>query len=391
MLNRTITYGFLRALKLLRYGSLTVVLPDGKEYVFSGSEPGATATFRLASWDVIPHLLHKGDIGLAQDYQKGLWEADDLCAFMTVGLKNEEALERYIYGNMFAQAVAKLSYVFRRNSLSGSKKNIQAHYDLGNEFYRLWLDPSMTYSAALFENADTKGEEPLQAAQHRKYDRLIDRMTSSGDILEIGCGWGGFAERALARADYRIKGLTLSQEQKNYADTRLKDMPVTIALQDYRHETQRYDSIISIEMFEAVGEAYWPEYFKKLAASLHRHGRALVQTITIKEDYFESYRKGGDFIRTYIFPGGMLPSAERFREQAQKAGLWMADQFQFGQHYACTLQHWLSGFDMRISQIRALGFDDSFIRLWRLYLAACAASFHVGRTDVMQVELRHAS
>ncbi|MDX1923017.1 MAG: cyclopropane-fatty-acyl-phospholipid synthase family protein [Alphaproteobacteria bacterium] len=387
MLNQTITYGFLKALALLRYGTLTVVLPNGKSHVFSGSEPGAVATLRLYSWDVIPNMARKGDIGLAEDYRKGLWDADDLYAFMMVGLKNEAALEQYIYGNFLSRALVKLSYVFRRNTMQGSKKNIEAHYDLGNAFYSLWLDPSMTYSAALFDGHD----QSLEQAQHNKYDRLVDRMLPSGDVLEIGCGWGGFAERAVARGDYRIKGLTLSHEQKHYADTRLKDKPVQIALQDYRHEKQQYDNIVSIEMFEAVGEEYWGDYFKKLGEGLRRQGRALVQTILIQEKYFESYRKGGDFIRTYIFPGGMLPSAERFAAEAQKVGLRIADQFHFGTHYAQTLRRWLANFDTKIAEVRALGFDDAFIRLWRLYLAACAASFDVGRTDVMQVELRHAT
>lgn len=387
MLDQTMTYGFLKALNLVRYGTLKVVLPNGKQHVFEGPEKGAQATLRLHSWRVVPNMAQKGDIGLADDYRKGLWDADDLTAFMMIGLKNEDALDQYIYGNFFSRALAKLAYVLRRNSVSGSKKNIEAHYDLGNAFYQLWLDPSMTYSSALFES----GHDDLHKAQHNKYDRLIERMQPSGDVLEIGCGWGGFVERALARGDYRVKGLTLSQEQKHYADRRLSGGPATIALQDYRHEEARYDHIVSIEMFEAVGEEYWPVYFKKLANSLKDKGRALIQSILIQEKYFESYRKGGDFIRTYIFPGGMLPSAERFRDHAEKAGLRITDQFHFGQHYAQTLQNWLTRFEGVLPEVRALGFDDAFIRLWRLYLAACAASFKVERTDVMQVELRHAA
>lgn len=387
MLHKTMTYGFLKALNLLRYGTLKVILPNGREYCFEGKDKGEVATLRLHSWNVIPNLAHKGDIGLAEDYRKGLWDADDLTAFLTIGLKNEEALEQYIYGHFFSRALAKLSYVFRRNSLGGSKKNIEAHYDLGNDFYRLWLDPSMTYSAALFHSQD----ETLHDAQANKYDRILNRMKPSGDVLEIGCGWGGFADRACARGDYRIKGLTLSHEQKRYAEARLNDKPAEIALQDYRHESGQYDNIVSIEMFEAVGEEYWPQYFRKLGESLKARGRALIQTITIQDAYFESYRQGGDFIRTYIFPGGMLPSVARFREQAEGAGLCIADQFQFGQHYAETLQRWLDAFDARLTDVRALGFDEAFIRLWRLYLAACTASFRVGRTDVMQVELRHAA
>lgn len=387
MLHQTITYGFLKALNLLQHGTLKVILPNGKEYVFEGPEKGEKATLRLLSWSVIPNLAQKGDIGLADDYRKGLWDADDLTSFLIIGLKNEQALDKYIYGHFFSRALVKLSYFLRRNSVKGSQRNIEAHYDLGNYFYQLWLDPSMTYSSAIFSEEN----EALHSAQQNKYDRLINRMQPSGDVLEIGCGWGGFAERACQRGDYRIKGLTLSREQKRYADARLSEKPATIALQDYRLEKGRYDNIVSIEMFEAVGEEYWPSYFNKLGESLKYKGRALVQTITIEEKYFESYRRGGDFIRTYIFPGGMLPSAERFRRQAEKSGLRIADQFHFGQHYAQTLQCWLAAFDARVPDVRALGFDDAFIRLWRLYLSACIASFRVGRTDVMQVELRHAA
>lgn len=387
MLDKTITYGFLKALEMLRYGCLTVVLPNARTHVFSGPLKGERATLTLHSWAVIADLARKGDIGLAENYQRGLWDADDLSAFIAIGLKNEEALDQYIYGNVFFRSLTRLSYFFRANSLRGSKRNIAAHYDLGNAFYQLWLDNSMTYSAALFDGKN----DNLENAQHKKYDRIIDRLLPSGDLLEVGCGWGGFADRALAQRDYRIKGLTLSQEQKRYADERLKEKPAAIALQDYRHESGRYDNIVSIEMFEAVGEEYWPDYFKKIATSLKQKGRALVQTILIDEKYFESYRAGGDFIRTYIFPGGMLPSAERFRDCAERHGLAVHDEFHFGGDYAMTLRHWLSAFDAKVQEVRALGYDDGFIRLWRLYLAACAASFDVGRTDVMQVELRHAA
>lgn len=386
MFDKTITYGFLKALERLVYGVLKVVTPDGKTHVFSGKDKGESATFIIKDWRVIPTLMKDGDIGLAETYRKGWWDADDLAAFMTVGLKNETALDEYIYGNAFSRLIAKLSYVFRRNTVTGSKRNIQAHYDLGNDFYKLWLDPSMTYSSALFKQSD----EHLQQAQYNKYDRVIERLHPTGDVLEIGCGWGGFAERALQSRDYAIKGLTLSHEQKAFADNRLNEK-ASIALQDYRHEEGRYDNIVSIEMFEAVGEEYWQGYFEKISQSLKKNGRAMVQTITIDEKYFESYRKGGDFIRTYIFPGGMLPSKERFAAAAKNAGLMVADQFQFGQDYAKTLLQWLANFDAQVVHVRALGFDEAFIRLWRLYLAACIGSFRVGRTSVMQAELQHAA
>jgi len=387
MLEKTITAGFLKTLEHLHYGQPTVQTPDGKVHGFSGHEKGETATFTINDWRVIPTLLQQGDIGLAETYRNGLWEADDLAAFMTLCLKNEAALEAYIKGHPFSRCLARLSYLFRRNTLNGSKRNIEAHYDLGNAFYALWLDPSMTYSSALFQSQG----EALQQAQANKYQRILERLHPSGNVLEIGCGWGGFAEHALQQRDYGMKGLTLSHQQKQLAEQRVAGK-ATIALQDYRHEEGRYDNIVSIEMFEAVGEAYWQSYFTKLAQCLKKQGRAMVQTITIAERYFENYRKGGDFIRTYIFPGGMLPSQERFTEQAKRAGLVLAaEPFHFGQDYALTLQKWLANFEARLAEVRALGFDERFIKIWRLYLAGCIGSFRTGRTSVMQAELRHAA
>ena len=244
----------------------------------------------------------------------------------------------------------------------------------------------MTYSSAIFKSP----MENLTAAQHNKYDRIIDRMeTDSGRLLEVGCGWGGFADRALQQGDYDIKGITLSEEQHNYAAERL-GQNASIALEDYRHQKGKYDRLVSIEMFEAVGERYWPVYFKKMKELLAEKGKAVIQTITINEQDFDDYRVGGDFIRTYIFPGGMLPAPSKFREQAEKAGLRVNDEYYFGQDYARTLDCWLKSFDAKKEEIKNMGFDEGFIRLWRFYLAACSAGFKTGRTDVMQVELAHA-
>jgi cyclopropane-fatty-acyl-phospholipid synthase len=282
--------------------------------------------------------------------------------------------------------LSALFYLFRLNTIKGSKKNIHAHYDLGNAFYSLWLDPSMTYSSALYQSE----QDSLTQAQYNKYDRMLDCINhQSGRLLEVGCGWGGLAERAIHKGDYDIKGITLSEEQHDFAQARLgKD--VKIVLEDYRHQTGLYDHIISIEMFEAVGERFWPTYFQKLKSLLAKNGKAVIQTITINEHDFPNYRKGGDFIRSFIFPGGMLPSVSRFKQEAEKAGLKAHEPYKFGHDYARTLETWLENFDKQKQQVRALGFDDGFIRLWRFYLAACAAGFRTNKTDVMQMELTHA-
>jgi cyclopropane-fatty-acyl-phospholipid synthase len=385
MFDKTITRQFLKALEHLESGSMDVTTPDGKLHQFKGDKESVHSTLILNDWRAISVFATKGDIGFAEAYRDGWWDSDDLANLFIVGLQNDAALEKYIYGGILGQIASRISYLFTRNTLGGSKKNIHAHYDLGNEFYQLWLDESMTYSSALF----TSPTEDLTAAQHNKYDRIIDRLSSSGRVLEVGCGWGGFAERALHRNDYEIKGLTISHAQHAYATQRLGGS-AKIALEDYRLQEGKYNSIVSIEMFEAVGEKFWPVYFGKLKSLLADKGKAVIQTITIGEDYFERYRMGGDMIRTYIFPGGMLPSQQRFSEESAKAGLIITDTHTFGNDYARTLEHWRTQFEHKLAEVRALGFDEKFIRLWRFYLTCCIASFTVGRTNVMQVELSHA-
>lgn len=386
MFEKRITHRFLEALSHIEHGSIRVTTPDGKAHEYSGQHPGVQADITLHDWRAIPALAASGDIGFAEGYRDGWWSSDNLVNLFYLGLQNESALQPYIYGGVFARIASRFAYFFTQNSMRGSRRNIHAHYDLGNDFYALWLDATMTYSAAIFAD---EGED-LIPAQHRKYDRIIERIRPSGNVLEIGCGWGGFAERALESGDYAIKGLTLSEEQRDYAGERLKNR-ANIALEDYRLQSGRFDSIVSIEMFEAVGEKYWPVYFGKLKSLLASGGKAVIQTITIGERYFPAYRKGGDAIRTFIFPGGMLPSPTRFQEESRKAGLTLTDRFAFGQHYARTLEHWLERFEARLPQVRALGFDEKFIRMWRFYLTCCIASFRIGRTDVMQVELQHAA
>ena len=386
MLARFASDNFLKSLDRLEFGVLELATPDGRRHIFEGKNPGARAQLQMHDWRVVSNMAVKGDVGFAEDYRSGFWETDNLQNLITLGIQNDGIASRYIFGSRFFQVMACLSCMLRRNTVKGSKANIHQHYDLGNDFYALWLDPSMTYSSALFKNPG----ENLEQAQNNKYDRILERLGgTSGSLLEIGCGWGGFAERAGASGDFAVKGITLSKEQFQYARRRLGQR-ADIALEDYRHQQGRFDHIVSIEMFEAVGEQYWPTYFSKLGGLLKQGGTAVIQTITIEDSRFELYRRTSDFIRSYIFPGGMLPGPARFAQEAGKAGLRINDQYCFGQDYAQTLELWLAQFDEKRESIKSMGFDDGFIRLWRFYLAACIAGFRTGRTNVMQAELQHA-
>ena len=386
MFSKKISNQLFKQLDSMESGSLKIITPDGQERHFEGRHAGEKATLEFRDWSVIGNMIRKGDIGFAEDYRAGKWDTDNLAALTTLGLRNRTAMDKLVNGKKISQALAMLSYLFKMNSIKGSKRNIHAHYDLGNEFYKLWLDPSMTYSSAIFKS----NEESLTQAQYNKYDRILNCLnTTSGNILEIGCGWGGFAERANSNGDFKVKGITLSDEQYDYARNRLGGAS-NIVLEDYRHQNGKFDHIVSIEMFEAVGEKYWSTYFGKIASLLNQKGKAVIQTITMNDADFPSYRRGSDFIRSYIFPGGMLPSPTRFIQEAKKAGLKVGIPFYFAQDYAKTLEIWLENFDAKREEIIAMGFDEGFIRLWRFYLAGCIAGFRTERTNVMQIELSHA-
>lgn len=386
MLVQIATDQLLRRLDNVERGTLRLVTPEGHERVFAGREKGSSAALNLHDWGVLSAFARNGDIGLAEGYRHGKWDTPDLQALMNFGLENRRALQGLSLGAGIYRRLASLSYLLRMNTLRGSRRNIHAHYDLGNDFYRLWLDSTMTYSSALYKT----GEETLVQAQHNKYDRIIDVMDcASGSVLEIGCGWGGFAERVLMRGDYGVKGITLSTEQRDYARMRLGDR-AHIALEDYRTQTGLYDRIVSIEMFEAVGERFWPTYFGAVGRLMKNGGCAVVQTITMNDQDFDRYKRGGDFIRSFIFPGGMLPSPAAFRRSAAQTGLVVGNEFFFGRDYARTLETWLATFDHKRDAVLALGYDEGFIRLWRMYLSACAAAFNTGHINVMQAELRHA-
>jgi Cyclopropane fatty acid synthase and related methyltransferases len=373
-------------LSRLQCGSLEFVAPDGSTRIATGPLPGPKARFAIRDWSVLRHIVQRGDIALGEDYIDGAWDTDSIDALIQLFLLNMDALGNLAHGGFFSRMALVISDRFvRRNSLGGAKRNIEAHYDVGNDFYALWLDKSMTYSSALFA-----GTAPnLETAQSNKYERILERLAGCGkSVLEIGCGWGGFAEKAVAYGR-EVTGLTISPSQFKFASERLKGA-ADIQLEDYRKTKGRFDSIVSIEMFEAVGEQYWPAYFRTLAERLKREGRAIVQTITVRDDLFSMYRLRSDFIRHYVFPGGMLPSLQRFREEAEKAGLKVVDQFAFGKDYAKTLREWSARMTLKTPEIKAMGHDDRFLRNWQYYLNICAAAFEVGRTDVVQVELVHA-
>jgi len=384
MINRMITHALLDRLSQAPYGQLTVITPDGVSRVLGGVGEGACTQVTLMDWGVARLLIRKGDIGLAEAYRDGRLVCPDLTQLFLFGMQNQAVMGTVMDGGKIGILWSRFRYWLNRNTPSGSQQNIHAHYDIGNDFYRLWLDPSMTYSSALF-HSDT---DTLEVAQQQKYDRIINRLGTSGSVLEIGCGWGGFADRALQKGDFSLKGLTISDEQFAYATERLGGR-ATIALEDYRHQVGQYDHIVSIEMFEAVGEAYWPTYFKAIKSLLAKGGNAIIQTIDIADDCFDRYRRTGDAIRTFIFPGGMLPSPSRFQAEAQRAGLTVTDRFSFGLDYAKTLGLWLSQFERVGDDLMAMGFDQAFIRLWRFYLTLCRAGFLFQRTDVCQWELSH--
>jgi cyclopropane-fatty-acyl-phospholipid synthase len=385
-------------LQRLTHGTLDLQLPGGTVCHFVGREqPDAVrAAITVHDERVFGALLKSGDIGLAESFFEGGWTTPDLPALLRLGLLNRQALEQAIYGSRIGSLLYRLVHLLRRNTRAGSRRNIHAHYDLGNRFYRLWLDGSMNYSSAWFGGDRS---QPLEQAQVAKMARALDEagVAAGSRVLEIGCGWGAVAEQA-ARRGAHLTGVTLSTEQLAYAQQRLADagLPerVDLRLQDYRDITatlaQPFDAIVSIEMFEAVGREYWASYFQTVKRCLAEDGRACIQTITIADEHFERYLRSTDFIQQYVFPGGLLPSPGAFRAEAEKAGLVVERELRFGTDYAHTLRLWRHTFLEQLPQVRAQGFDTRFVRLWEFYLAYCEAAFDAGSTDVIQFTLRHA-
>ena len=381
----------LKLLSQLNHGALHLQLPDGQSAHFG--DDSYPITLHLRDWTMFDAVMKSGDIGFAETYIADGWTTDNLTGLIELFIRNRDQVESLIYGKWWGNLLYRVRHLFNRNSRSGSRKNIHAHYDIGNDFYRLWLDPSMTYSSALFDHTNT---EDLHAGQLAKYRRIVQQLqVQHGDnVLEIGCGWGGFAEVAVQEAGAHVTGLTLSTEQLHYAQNRLAaaelDQHTDLKLMDYRDCNGEYDAIASIEMFEAVGEAYWPNYFECVARNLKQGGRACIQTIVIADELFERYRSSTDFIQQYIFPGGMLPSPQVFRAQAAKQGLKVVDEFAFGLDYARTLVEWRTAFHEKLRQVRAQGFDERFVLTWEFYLCYCEAAFRAGSTNVMHFTLEKA-
>ena len=376
--------------KGIKRGRLDFVLPDGRVFRAEGPDPGPVAVLTIFHPDTFTRLIREGDLGFCDAYLDGWWSSPDLQAFLDFLHSDNQDLYDGFPGMFLVRAYERLRHWMNSNSKRQAKKNISYHYDLGNDFYALWLDDTMTYSSALFDG----GQDSLEAAQTRKYQSLVDQMgVQPGDhVLEIGCGWGGFAEYAAKERGLRVTGLTISKEQLSYARERIEKVGlsdlVDLKLQDYRDETGQYDGIASIEMFEAVGEKYWPVYFNKVRDCLKPGKQATLQIITIQEKRFEIYRKGVDFIQKYIFPGGMLPSRSALLAEIEQAGLQFETSLEFGDSYSQTLRRWYDRFNDRWDEVEALGFDDRFRRMWNFYLTSCAGAFHGGNCDVTQITVK---
>ena len=374
-------------LERLAGGCVTIDLPDGRRVRVG--EGAHAANLIVRDWQVFERIIGKGSIGFAECWMEGLWETDQLAALLTLMARNRSTLERAIHGNALRLVAYRIWHWLRANSRRGSKKNIEAHYDLGNEFYGLWLDETMTYSSARF----TAPDMPLEEAQREKYRRILQRLQPQAGqrILEVGCGWGGFAEVATTEFQCHVHGLTLSPSQLAWAQQRAErggfaDRAI-FELRDYRDVSGQFDHIVSIEMIEAVGEEYWPTYFAKLHECVAPNGRIVIQGITIAHYLFAHYRNDVDFIQRYIFPGGMLLSPHVLSEQAQRAGLKLVGEEAFGLDYARTLADWMARFNKVRDAVLAQGFDERFVRMWQFYLAYCEAGFRAGSTDVHHFEL----
>jgi len=373
-------------LSRIEAGELRAVFPSNFQKVYSGGQVGPTADIQINSWKLVPRLLLSGDMGLAESFLSGEWETSNLTQLILLGDINERALGNAVTPSKFINLIEKLRHQRRDNSKRGSRRNIAAHYDLGNEFYSHWLDNTMSYSSALFTDF---GEE-LEVGQNRKYQRLAKalKLKEGDQVLEIGCGWGGFAEIAAKEYKCNVVGITLSNEQAKFAQRRMKENQlsnlVDIRIEDYRDVQGSFDKIVSIEMFEAVGEEHWRNYFETIKTRLKPGGLAGIQSITIANEFFETYKRRPDFIQKYIFPGGILPSEDKLNNAVSSAGLKILDDYYFGKSYAETLRRWQSTFEQKWDDIKNLGFDEKFQKMWRYYLSYCEAGFETGHINVGQ-------
>jgi len=373
----------------IEIGTMGIVLPDGRSLVFRGKEPGPQGVILLHDYRGLSRLASGGSLGLAESYLDGEWDSPDLTAVLECGTLNGRRFSEFFKVSPVKRAFDRVIHALRPNTRAGSRRNIHAHYDLGNAFYERWLDKTMTYSSALFESHD----QSLASAQTAKYRALADMMDlKAGEhVLEIGCGWGGFAEYAARERGARVTGLTISREQLDYAQARMQRQglseQVDLRFQDYRDVSGTFDKVASIEMFEAVGVKYWPTYFNKIRQVLKPGGAAALQVITIEDENFETYRRTVDFIQKYVFPGGMLPSMAALKVETEKAGLGWGAHFAFANDYARTLAEWRRSFLAAWPEIENVEFDARFKRLWTFYLAYCEAGFKGGAIDVIQLKL----
>lgn len=370
----------------LDFGIIEGTLPDGSIRIVGGRGLGPSATITLHSWKALYRLVRGGSAGWYEAWAAGEWSSQDPVQIFDLFMRNRVSLGNVARPSGMAKIAGKLLHSLRDNSKIGARRNIEFHYDLGNDFYAAWLDDSMTYSSAIFSGDDT-----LEDGQRGKIDALLDRLQlQRGDsLLEIGCGWGSLAEVALRKYEVRYHGVTLSSEQKAFADNRLARLgEASVTLTDYRDVRGCYDAVASVEMVEAVGQKYWPDYLATIARCLKPGGRAAIQFIRIEDDVFESYARGTDFIQHYIFPGGMLLSESRFRAIAEANGLEWHEQHDFGPHYAETLKRWRTRFDAAVEEGQLpSGFDQKFVSLWRYYLMYCEGGFRGGGINVAQVTL----
>jgi cyclopropane-fatty-acyl-phospholipid synthase len=374
---------FLSICERLHEGRLTLRTPDGARYEFGNSGPQAEMNIR--DWSAISAMAAHGQVGLGEAYVHGLWDTPSIEGLVSLAMLNRDNLGAYDKASRLSSLKYRLlDTVLRANSRSGARKNIRAHYDVGNEFYQLWLDEGMTYSSGLFAG----GDDDLGSAQRRKNSRALSRLNDGEQVLEVGCGWGGFADHA-ASEGRNVTGITISRNQHSSAECRL-DGRAEIQLRDYRDVHGHYDNIVSIEMIEAVGARYWPSYFSMLKRNLAEDGRVLLQAITVQDSFFAAYKSSSDYIRQYVFPGGMLLSDSVIAAQAQQAGLRVRDSFSFGEDYARTCRIWAKRLVAQRARILDMGYSNSFFRNWQYYLEICAASFAIGHTNVVQVELDHA-
>ncbi len=390
MLNKLLNYWISKNLEEIEQGTFKLILPKTEEKILLRGKTNLNleATLEIKSWKALWLIYSRGSLGFTEGYLENYWDTDDLMKLMDLISKNYNSFDRVNSGSGFWKLFTKFSHFRNENSLSGSKKNIHAHYDLGNDFYKSWLDETMTYSSGFFEgNSDN-----LKEAQNKKYKLILDTLNlpKNSSILEIGCGWGGFLEYA-SSVGYKIKGITISQEQFKFASNRIKGLTNNpeIELIDYRKLKGKFDAVVSIEMFEAVGSKYWKTYFDVVKQLLKSNGQALIQTITMKEEFYEGYHDWPDFIQTYIFPGGELSSDKVFKENAANSELIASDITNFAASYAKTLEIWYKNFQKEWDAIGEIGFDEKFKRTWDMYLSYCRGGFLNNQLEVSQYKLTH--